>query len=332
MQKGTVAICFVHKALEALHQRGLNGQALLSNAGIATELLALPQARVSAATYSALWRLVNQAMDDEFFGQDSRRMKVGTFAMLCHSVIGCSSLEQALQRALRFFNLVLDDLRCTLAHDVNDASVILHVRSDTPTRIFAQETLLVMIHGLMCWLVARRVTIREVYFAYARPSYSVEYQSMFSPKMSFDQPATMIIFDESALSLRVVQTESSLKQFLRTAPEGVVLKYKNQSGISSKVRERLKTRRPLDWPSFDDLATGLKLTSSTLRRRLAEEGQSYRLIADDLRRDKAIDLLSHTDKTIGEIAIDLGFAEPSAFHRAFKKWTGAKPGVYRTVR
>lgn len=332
MQKGTVAICFVHKALQAVHQRGLNAQALLSDSGIATELLALPQARVSAATYSTLWRLVNQALADEFFGQDTRRMKVGTFAMLCHSVIGCSSLEQALQRALRFFNLVLDDLHCTLAHDANNASVILHVRSGMPIRIFAQETLLVMIHGLMCWLVGRRVIIHEVHFAYARPSYSVEYQSMFSPKMSFDRPATMIVFDKSALSLRVVQTESSLKQFLRTAPEGVVLKYKSQLGVSSKVRERLKLRCPLDWPGFDDLAAGLKLTSSTLRRRLAEEGQSYRLIADELRRDKAIDLLSHSDKTVSEIAFDLGFAEPSAFHRAFKRWTGTQPGLYRIVR
>ena len=62
---------------------------------------------------------------------------------------------------------------------------------------------------------------------------------------------------------------------------------------------------------------------------MIDEGQSYQLIKDDLRRDLAISQLSHSDKSVLDIALDLGFAEASAFHRAFKKWTGARPGEYR---
>ena len=53
---------------------------------------------------------------------------------------------------------------------------------------------------------------------------------------------------------------------------------------------------------------------------------------DDLRRDLAISLLGETQLSIVDIASELGFAESSAFHRAFKKWTGARPGEYRCGR
>ena len=68
---------------------------------------------------------------------------------------------------------------------------------------------------------------------------------------------------------------------------------------------------------------------ATLRRRLSEEGESYQSILDELRRDLAIALLGETSLSVAAIAIELGFAESSAFHRAFKKWTGASPGEYR---
>ena len=75
---------------------------MLANVGLSSSLLQVPQARVSAKHYGALWRAIAAALDDEFFGQDSRRMKVGSFAMLCHSVLSCKTLGQALDRSLRF--------------------------------------------------------------------------------------------------------------------------------------------------------------------------------------------------------------------------------------
>ena len=66
-----------------------------------------------------------------------------------------------------------------------------------------------------------------------------------------------------------------------------------------------------------------------LVRRLKDEGSSYQQIKDNLRRDTAVYFLSRPELSIDEIALQLGFSEPSAFHRAFKKWTGVTPGVYR---
>src|SRR6202789_1976332 len=93
-EPGTIAICFVAAALQSVRGRDLNAEELLAKVGLSASLLQVPQARVSAKHYGALWRAIAAALDDEFFGQDSRRMKVGSFAMLCHSVLGWKTLGQ----------------------------------------------------------------------------------------------------------------------------------------------------------------------------------------------------------------------------------------------
>jgi hypothetical protein len=75
-------------------------------------------------------------------------------------------------------------------------------------------------------------------------------------------------------------------------------------------------------PDFEVLAASLHTTASTLRRHLEQEGQTYQSIKDDLRRDLAVDYLCNSPSSVADIAHALGFAEHSAFHRAFRKWTG----------
>ena len=86
------------------------------------------------------------------------------------------------------------------------------------------------------------------------------------------------------------------------------------------------------WPTLAGLATEFRITPSTLRRHLEREGSSYRDIKDHLRRDAAIGHLTQGRLSVGEVGLLLGFREPSAFHRAFKKWTGVAPGEYRLTR
>ena len=78
------------------------------------------------------------------------------------------------------------------------------------------------------------------------------------------------------------------------------------------------------------MADELHVTASTLRRRLEHEGSSYRELKDGLRRDMAIDLLCRTSLSVEAIATGLGYRKVSAFYRAFKHWTGARPGSYRS--
>ncbi len=139
----------------------------------------------------------------------------------------------------------------------------------------------------------------------------------------------MLAFEAGYLDLPVVQNERSAKEFLRTAPENILLKYKNVSSLTARVRRRLRQSLPGAVPDFERLADDMGMTPATMRRRLHDEGESYQSIKDQLRRDLAISYLSHSSRSVMDIALELGFSERSAFHRAFRKWTGASPGEFR---
>ena len=308
----------------------MDAEALLIQVGLAPSLLQVPQARVSAKHYGELWRLVALTLDDEFFGQDSRRMKAGSFAMLVHSVIGCRTLGQALERSLRFYGLILDDTSASLTRQGADAVIVLHERDTTAApRIFGQEVLLMLVHGVACWLVGRRIPMLRAQFRYAEPAHGAEYRLMYTTDLSFGAPHTSFAFAAEHLDLPVIQDETSAKDFLRTAPESILVKYKNGSSLRARIRRRLRQMLPGDVPDFETLAAELNMTTATMRRRLHEEGASYQEIKDQLRRDLAIGYLSHSERSVMDIALKLGFSERSAFHRAFRKWTGASPGEFR---
>ncbi|CCG40662.1 AraC family transcriptional regulator [Magnetospirillum molischianum] len=330
MEKGTISILFVDAVLDGVRRRGFDADEMLEQVGLSPALLSHPHARVSSDTYTMLLRLIAQVLDDEFFGHDSRRVKVGSFAMMCHCVIHCRTLDKALARALRFFDLGLDDLRGTLS-SLDGKAVLTLIERDpaASARIFAQETLLMFVHRLACWLVNRRIPLQWAAFRYARPPQAEEYRLMFSADLRFEQPETAVAFDPQYLALPVVRTAQSLKTFLAVAPENLLIQYKDSSSLAAQIQRRLRAQPPGEWPGFDDIALDMRLSVSTLRRRMEAEGQSYQAIKDHLRRDMAINLLSDTRLSVMDIAAELGFAETSAFHRAFKKWTGANPGEYR---
>jgi len=329
-EPGTIAICFVAAALQSVRGRDLDADELLANVGLSSSLLQVPQARVSAKHYGALWRAIAAALDDEFFGQDSRRMKVGSFAMLCHAVLSCKTLGQALERSLRFYALILDDISGSAERDAQEARIVLRDRAAGPShRVFAHELLLMLLYGVSCWLVGRRIPILRTEFNYPEPAYSAEYRLMYCADLRFNRPNTLLAFEASYLDLPVVQNERSAKEFLRSAPENILLKYKNGSSLTARVRRRLRQFLPGAVPDFEHVADEMGMTPATMRRRLHDEGESYQSIKDNLRRDLAISYLSHSKRSVMDIALELGFSERSAFHRAFRKWTGASPGEFR---
>ena len=330
--KDTVSIHFVEAAVARLAP-AVRLQVLVQ-AGIAPEWLRAPGARVTSEAFAALWLAVAHALDDEFFGLDRRRMKVGSFALLSHAVVHAGTLDRALRQMLRGFMAFLDDLCGELQVDGAEARVtVRNGLADLEARRFADETFLVMVHGLMCWLVGRRIPLRQVAFAQPRPAHAAEYGLMFSPVLHFDAPLTALCFDARWLAAPLVQDEAALAAFLRTAPQSVFLRYRNRQGWVARVRQRMRgVQAGDDWPTLEQLAQEFRVTASTLRRHLEREGGSYRGIKDQLRRDAAIGHLSEGRRSVADVAVLLGFREPSAFHRAFKKWTGVRPGEYLAGR
>ena len=186
-----------------------------------------------------------------------------------------------------------------------------------------------MVYGLGCWLIGRRIPLVRADFAYPSPPHATEYRMLFCASTRFEMPTTFIEFDSTFLAAPVVQSERTVKEFLRAAPENILLKYKNADGVTARIRRRLRQVLPQELPALEAIAHEFNTAPATLRRRLKAEGQSYQSIKDELRRDMAVTYLSSTTKSVHEIAQAVGFLEPSAFHRAFRKWTHMSPAAYR---
>jgi len=333
-ERGTIAGDFVEEALRCAERRGVGRVALLEQAGINPATLAAPLARVSAAQYGRLWSATADVLDDEFFGQDSHPMRRGSFALLCHAALGSRDGGQALSRIAGFLRLVLDDLRCEIDTDTDTTRVRIRLvdtatETPSPRPMFAYATAFIMIYGLLCWLVGRRIPVLAAHLRCPEPAATAEYRLMFCDAMFFDQPASYVDLAPGCVTLPVVQTAATLKVFLREAPANFIVKYRNPDSLAARIRRKLRQAQPVDWPDSEAIAAALNMAEATLRRRLKQEGTTYQSIRDALRRDLAIARLADTTQTIAEIAHALGFAEPSAFHRAFRKWTGVRPAAYR---
>jgi len=333
-EKGSISIAFVQEALQAAERHNVAPEPLLREAGISAGLLDSPDARVTPENFGGLWRAIAKELDDEFFGLDSRRMKVGSYALMCRLGMGCEQLGEAAAHICEFLNVILDDTLVTLSSEGADARIVLNDRSavsDESRRVYAHETLFVLIHGLLCWLIGRRIGIRQARLSYSRPTWAREYEIVFCPDLVFDSDETAFIFLATSLDARIVQDERSLQKFLSGAPSNFLLKYRDETSLSARVRRRVRQARPESWPSCAQVARELNMGASSLHRKLALEGTSFRLIRDELRRDLAIQYLTQSQFGIADIAAAVGFAERSAFHRAFKSWTGVHPGAYREL-
>ena len=198
-----------------------------------------------------------------------------------------------------------------------------------PRSAFAYRTYWIILHGITCWLVGRRIPIRLVDFRCDEPPQGADYRLFFGAPVRFSQPISRLGFDSAMLDLPVSRSEQALKQFLRGAPANILVRYRYDAGLAASVRRRLSRVPPAAWSSFVELAAEMRMPPSTLRHRLDEEGQSYAGIKDDIRRDVAVDMLLNTSRTVGDIATQLGYSEPSAFFRAFRKWMSKSPDAFR---
>lgn len=330
VEKDTVSIHFVREALQVPRQRGVDVAGLLARVGIAPELLDKRSARVSAQHYSALWLAVARAIDDEFFGVDPHPMRQGCFRLMCQAAVGAPRLEPALRRALDFMAAVLDDTRGRLVLQQQQAGIVLESRLRRATPIFAHATFFTMVYGLACWLVNRRIEVLETAFRQSAPAgYAAEYRLLFGQRTRFDAALTRLSFAPDVLALPIRRSQAELRRFLQRSPAAFLVRYRDPASLHARVRRQLQAQPPAEWPTFEELAARFHMAVSTVRRQLLAEGQSYTQIKDALRRDLAIEYLSHSREPVSDIAQKLGFAEASAFHRAFQKWTGESPGAYR---
>ena len=330
----TVAAGFVTGMLSGVRRRGIDPGALLQAAGVDRRVLTDPGARIPAESYAALYNTVVRALDDEGFGIFATPLRLGTFEFLCRSLVGSAALGEALERAARFLRIVLPELRIAVIRR-NDQAILeitetkaLRARRDDPSRVFAFEWLLRLLHGLACWLVGRGIALDRVRFPYSRPLHAADYALVYTEHSEFGAERLEASFAERLLALPIRRDEADVAAFLEGAPGKISLLYRRDREMARSVRELLAAALPAS-PSFEEVARSLRLSPRTLHRRLHDEGSSFRMVKDALRRELALARLARTADSIAAIATELGYSEPSAFFRAFQQWTGEAPSAYR---
>lgn len=322
---------FVTGMLAAIRRRGHDPAPLLAAAGID---LADPATRIPVARYATLYNLLAAELADEGFGMFSQKMPPGSFEFLCRGMLGAPTLAEALARAARFLRLVLPDLAVDIAREGARAELrIAEVRplaaaEDDPARVFAFEWLLRLLHGVACWFAGRGLALDAVQFPYPRPTHADDYALVYTEHSSFGGGALVASFQANLLDLPLRRDDASLAGFLEGAPGKISMLYRRDREMVSRVRDILRAALPAN-TSLEQVAAQLHLSPRTVHRRLEEEGSGFRTIKDALRRDIALARLTKTRQPIARLAADLGYADTSAFYRAFVGWCGMSPDRFR---
>jgi AraC-like DNA-binding protein len=298
---------------------------------------------IPTATYSKLYRLLMELLQDEAFGLGQEyHAPPGTFRMMCLFVIHCATLEQALYRAWEFhdycdqFRNIERDGSSRPFRDLPDQDLVLCLFQRSPSaghdrHFIGHANVLLMMYRFYSWLIDRDLPLQEVHLRASKPDNDSHYQKLFGCPVRFNMEDSGLVLNRNLLQHPVAQTEESLKEFLRQAPYHLVKK--DQPGklrpLSRQIEQLLTSYNNQRLPTASEIASELNMSPRTLHRKLTAEGTSFQQLKDDFRRDLAVHYMNRPELSIDAIAAVMGFQDNSAFYRSFKKWTGISPGQFR---
>ncbi|MEY1662355.1 AraC family transcriptional regulator [Isoalcanivorax beigongshangi] len=329
----TILIFQVKEILAGAERLGHDVGSLLNRADISPTLLESPLSRVSQAQYARLTRVLRNTLRDEFFGLCSHPLRVGSFSHMCHRLIQCDTLGEAMRYGFSFYHMMIDDFTARLSVKNDVARVRITRSGGAPAQgCYAERLFLFFSMGIASWLVARRLPLTQLHFLDMERNREPYVKMLFQAPVSFATGELGFDFEARWLDLPVAQNSLSVRTFLHQAPSSLLVKYRDHTSITERVRRLLRRHLSGEMPTLEDVGQVFGMTPQTLRRRLADEGHTYQALKDSLRCDAAIEYLSRLELSLVDIAGMVGFSEPSTFHRAFKKWTGLPPGEYRSRR
>jgi AraC-like DNA-binding protein len=322
-------MAFVRAIVGGFERHGADPTEALRAARIAPGRIADPGARITARQMEVLAGVAMQQLDDEALGWFSRPLPWGSYGMLCRASLTSPTLGVALKRWCRHHRLLTGDLLLRLAVEgsVATLSVSEHRRLGE-FREFCLVTMLRYAHGYACWAVDSRIPLLRVDFPFEAPPHASAYPHMFPGPASFGAAEAGFSFDARYLALPLRRDERALRHMLERALPLTVFQYRRDRLLVRRVRELLRERAG-EVRTAGDVARLLHVSVRTLHRLIREEQSSLQALKDEARRDRAVELLDRSDRSVKQVAAEVGFRNEKSFTRAFGKWTGRTPTEHR---
>jgi AraC-like DNA-binding protein len=329
-------MAFARSIVAAYKRQGKSPADVLKLAQITPAQLAKTTSHITSRQMETLSGAAMQALDDEGLGAFGRKLPWGSYGMLARASLTSPNLGIAVKRWCRHHALLTDDivLKVSTSGTNSQVSAAITIEEKVPGNAlkvgeFGLVHVLRNIHGLACWYVDSRIPLQGTRFPFAAPPHADAYALMFpGPVLQFNAAQAEIRFDARYLALSLRRDEKALQLMLQRALPLTVLQYRRDRLLVQQVRQALGNPAVASH-NAETLAAALNMSPRSLHRQLQEEGASLQQLKDEVRFERAKDLLLRTTKPIKQVAASSGFRNEKSFIRAFHAWAHTSPAEFR---
>jgi AraC-like DNA-binding protein len=255
-----------------------------------------------------------------------------TYGIWGFALISSPTLRAAFSLGLRYFDLAFSYCHTHLETNRDEARLVLD-DGDIPAdlRQFLVERDLAAMQTIQRELFSAPMPLRRLECRFPAPPYAAQFAELFGVQPRFGAARNVAVLDATLLARPLPQANPLTAQLCEQQCQELLARRRARGGIAGRVRDRL-LRQPGLIASMETVAAELHMTSRTLRRRLDEEGTSYRALVDEVRFALAEEMLAGPRLSVEEVAARLGYAEASSFIHAFRRWTGRTPRASRSAK
>ncbi|MDP1539091.1 MAG: AraC family transcriptional regulator ligand-binding domain-containing protein [Moraxellaceae bacterium] len=323
---------------EIMSERDIKIETLLENSGILINQTLQSDARMSAVQWGLIVANAIKASGEWGLGYEyGLRMRLSVHGFLGFAVMSSLTLDEALDTVIRYFQLRQRNL--ILRRSTDASTCVIEISQQHPqsmghpinsVRAFMFEALIVgLAKGIASMLQLDSFPEDvEISFDWSEPNYYSAYRKRLPP-IKFNQPTNFLKFPKSFLSLRPLMADAlASQQAIERCEQELELVGDAKVSVSNQVKKTL-LKITIGYPTQEQMAAHLSMSSRTLARKLKAEGCSYIELLMEARKQVACSLLEHSNIELQQIANRLGYVNPANFTRAFHHWTGELPSQYR---
>jgi AraC-like DNA-binding protein len=315
---GTVSVLLLRPVVAALR----DAPAFWRATDLTPELVADTDARLTPAQFALAWAELVRQTHSAVALDIARHTPPGAFGIVEYVCRSAPTVGEALRRWGRYLNLLEDAIEVALVLEDDRACLRVIRECEVPAN-GARELCFALVARQARELAGPPFQLLAVDFTH-RTIDPVPYRAHFDAPVHFGAPHTQLVIPRAALDAPLASSDPNLLEILTRAADDLHRQRPADATMVSQVARVLREALRTDEAHVDRIAKRLGLTSRSLQRRLKDEGTSFNAVREDVRRQLSRRYLDE-GLSIAEISFLLGFSEPSAFFRAFKRWNGMTP-------